>query len=425
MSDKAVVIYDEQQHQELLARIHAIETMREGVFIKDVHFGEPYKGAGKPVLLKPGAETIMSRFHLWPEFIERSTVEKWDVDAPVFHYRYECRLVHRTTGEVWGAGIGSCNSLEDRYRWRKLERVCPKCGNATIIKGKAEFGGGWVCWAKKGGCGVKFKDGDPDIEGQPEGKVANDDVFTLVNTLDKMAQKRALVAAVLVATGASAYFTQDVEDFPEYVPAVTVDNTPPVVIDNATGEVEKLTPKPNPRRIPDAPPTDNRLVKPEPAQTPDNGAADEGESHWTNDMARLRKFLAWAEDFWKPIERPHAVNRLANALGINGTPSGNKDLLFEMMLAQQDTVGTPDEAMRAVQLYEPATPPADVKLMPDKDAMPFDGPCDMCGETTVLTVAGGTFRCKACSDKVANEAASALAQKRGKGKKLEPTGTEG
>lgn len=182
---------------------------------------------------------------------------------------------------------------------------------------------------------------------------------------------------------------------------------------------------PNPRRIPDAPPTDNRLVKPEPAQTPDNGAADEGESHWTNDMARLRKFLAWAEDFWKPIERPHAVNRLANALGINGTPSGNKDLLFEMMLAQQDTVGTPDEAMRAVQLYEPATPPADVKLMPDKDAMPFDGPCDMCGETTVLTVAGGTFRCKACSDKVANEAASALAQKRGKGKKLEPTGTEG
>jgi hypothetical protein len=31
-----------------------------------------------------------------------------------------------------------------------------------------------------------------------------------------MAQKRALVAAVLVATGASAYFTQDVEDFPGY-----------------------------------------------------------------------------------------------------------------------------------------------------------------------------------------------------------------
>lgn len=185
-------------------------------------------------------------------------------------------------------------------------------------------------------------------------------------------------------------------------------------------------PAPNPRRIPDAaPPTDNRLVKPEPAQTPDNGAAGADESHWTNDMARLRKFLAWAEDFWKPIERPHAVNRLANALGINGTPAGKTDMLFEMMLAQQDTVGTPDQAMRAVQLYEPNDPPREAKLLPDKDAMPFDGPCDMCGETTVLTVAGGTFRCKACSDKVANEAASALAQKRGKGKKLEPTGTDG
>ena len=252
MNDKAVTVYDEQQHQELLARIHAIETMREGVFIEGVHFGEPYKGAGKPVLLKPGAETIMSRFHLWPEFIERSTVEKWDVNAPVFHYRYECRLVHRTTGEIWGAGIGSCNSLEDKYRWRKLERVCPKCGAANIRKSKR--GDGWYCWAKTGGCGATFAENDPAIVDQPEGKVANDDVFTLVNTLDKMAQKRALVAAVLVATGASAYFTQDVEDFPEYVPAVTVDDTPPVVIDNATGEVEKPAPKPNPRRVPETPP---------------------------------------------------------------------------------------------------------------------------------------------------------------------------
>jgi hypothetical protein len=36
--------------------------------------------------------------------------------------------------------------------------------------------------------------------------------MNLVNTIQKMAQKRALVAATLIATSASEFFTQDVED---------------------------------------------------------------------------------------------------------------------------------------------------------------------------------------------------------------------
>ena len=37
---------------------------------------------------------------------------------------------------------------------------CPSCGQAsTIIKGKPEFGGGWVCWTRDGkGCGTKWSD---------------------------------------------------------------------------------------------------------------------------------------------------------------------------------------------------------------------------------------------------------------------------
>lgn len=215
-----IIAYDPNEHNAVVARNQAIIELKQQVFQVGVHFGEPYKGAGKPTLLKPGAELIMARFKLWPKFIERTTVERWDTDKPIFHYRYECQLIHRETDEVWGAGIGSCNSMEDKYRWRKMSRVCPKCGKETIIKGKAEYGGGWVCYGKKGGCGAKWDDGAPEIENQPEGKAANDDVFTLVNTIDKMAQKRALVAAILVATGASAYFTQDVEDFAGYSHAV-------------------------------------------------------------------------------------------------------------------------------------------------------------------------------------------------------------
>jgi hypothetical protein len=42
--------------------------------------------------------------------------------------------------------------------------------------------------------------------------VPNSEPYDLVNTLQKMAQKRALVAAVLITTNASEFYTQDIED---------------------------------------------------------------------------------------------------------------------------------------------------------------------------------------------------------------------
>ena len=43
-------------------------------------------------------------------------------------------------------------------------------------------------------------------------RIPNPDVADVVNTIQKMAQKRALVAATLIARSASEFFTQDVED---------------------------------------------------------------------------------------------------------------------------------------------------------------------------------------------------------------------
>ena len=50
------------------------------------------------------------------------------------------------------------------------------------------------------------------IEGQPAGEIDNPDLPDLWNTVVKMAEKRARVDAVLAVTGASALFTQDMED---------------------------------------------------------------------------------------------------------------------------------------------------------------------------------------------------------------------
>lgn len=53
-------------------------------------------------------------------------------------------------------------------------RPCPSCGQDAIIKGKAEFGGGLVCFKKKGGCGAKWKDESPFPKEVPEVNFDND-----------------------------------------------------------------------------------------------------------------------------------------------------------------------------------------------------------------------------------------------------------
>jgi len=57
----------------------------------------------------------------------------------------------------------------DAPKERGQMKVCPECGSQSVIKGKAEYGGGWLCWAKKGGCGAKFDDDDQRITGDANG----------------------------------------------------------------------------------------------------------------------------------------------------------------------------------------------------------------------------------------------------------------
>lgn len=178
-------------------------------------------GAGdKPALLKAGAEKFMRLYGLVPTFEDVDKIEDWTGDEhngePLFSYRVRANLWRNFadgTRVLVGSADGSCNSWEKKYRYRNSERVCPQCGKGAIIKGCSEYGGGWVCFAKRGGCGAKFHDGDSAIEGQPVGQIKNPDIAELVNTILKMAQKRALVAATLITTGASDDFTQDVDDY--------------------------------------------------------------------------------------------------------------------------------------------------------------------------------------------------------------------
>lgn len=43
----------------------------------------------------------------------------------------------------------------------KARPACPKCGhNRAVIEGKEEFGGGWLCFKKKEGCGHNWHDAE-------------------------------------------------------------------------------------------------------------------------------------------------------------------------------------------------------------------------------------------------------------------------
>lgn len=164
-------------------------------------------GTDRSTLLKPGAEKLCTLFGLSKRFAIVKDAEDWE--SGFFYYLYRCGLYR---GEYLIAeGDGSCSSRETKYRWRTAQRVCPKCKQSTIFQSKNDEG--FFCWSKKGGCGAKFYSDDASITDQTTGKVANPDIADQVNTIQKMAQKRALIAATLLAVNASEFFTQDYEDF--------------------------------------------------------------------------------------------------------------------------------------------------------------------------------------------------------------------
>jgi hypothetical protein len=175
---------------------------------RDVDYGIVPGTNSKPTLLKPGAEKLCRLFGLSADINMVYSVEDFtgkEHGEPLFYYRYRCILTWQQ--QMIATCEGSCNSWEKKYRYRDEKPACPKCRARAIRKSDLEF----YCWRKLEGCGAKFPLNYSEIASQPIGKVFNDEIFDQINTLQKMAQKRSLVGAVLVATGASEFFTQDLD----------------------------------------------------------------------------------------------------------------------------------------------------------------------------------------------------------------------
>jgi hypothetical protein len=207
---------------EMIEKVEQKHRFYKSVMKVDQHYGVIPGTTQKPTLLKPGAELLLSSMGLYAELSdEMPPVVDYDGSQeghgePLIRYHQVCRI-YRQVGPTElervkiAQSSGTCSSREKKYRYRESKRVCPQCGAETIIKGKKEYGGGWLCFKKQGGCGAKFEDDDRQITGQEVGKVSNPELADVENTILKMAQKRALVGATLIATGCSDIFTQDQE----------------------------------------------------------------------------------------------------------------------------------------------------------------------------------------------------------------------
>jgi hypothetical protein len=219
---------------EFKQQLKALQEIVGEYLTKDVDYGKQ-PGTDKDTLFKSGAEKLSEIYAMRPEYEIVDSTQ--DFDEGLFKYTIKCVLIDKRNGSQRGEGIASCNSYESKYRYRKGTRKCPDCGKEAIIKGKAEYGGGWLCWQKKEGCGAKWADGASEIEGQSVDRVENENLADTDNTILKMAKKRALVDAVVSTTRSSGIFTMDIEDFIDAEIKVVKEPVTVQSVDKETGEV--------------------------------------------------------------------------------------------------------------------------------------------------------------------------------------------
>lgn len=181
---------------DLRKQVNLIQEVMKAVMIgptkehpEGVHYGI-VPGTKKPSLLKPGAEKLAMTFRLGSVFEELQGSTESD---SFICYKINCQLFYIPTGNVVGNGRGVCNSKEKKYRTRMV--YLNKATAEEKVIGREEE-----------------RTGD---KGTYKVLIVPQDPWDVQNTIYKMACKRAMVAAVINATGASDIFTQDVEDLPE------------------------------------------------------------------------------------------------------------------------------------------------------------------------------------------------------------------
>lgn len=207
----------------------AVRTFVMNELVDGHDFGTIPGAGDRKVLLQPGAQKVLAFYEAYPDQV----VEKTELGGGHVEFVVTTNVLRFQGAQKIGSGIGSCSTMESKYRFRNGKANCPKCGAEAINKSKNEPG--WYCWKKQNGCGATFGEKDPAIIGQKVGKVENENPHDVRNTVLKMACKRSLVAASLALGCVSDLFTQDLDDTFDLTAVPSSGNsTPPAPDDRFT-----------------------------------------------------------------------------------------------------------------------------------------------------------------------------------------------
>lgn len=143
-------------------RVAALQQFVNEIMMPNEDYGI-IPGCKKPSLFKAGAEKLCDVFGFSKHVEVINRVEDWD--KKIFHYEIKVTLINKRTSLIEAEGVGSCNNRESKY--------------------------------------------------------VKQDAYSILNTLLKMAKKRAIVDAVLSATRSSGIFNQDLEDIKKEVNSET------------------------------------------------------------------------------------------------------------------------------------------------------------------------------------------------------------
>lgn len=139
--------------QEAKDRITELQNFIKYMMVPNIDYGF-VPGCPKPMLFKAGAEKLCDIYGLTKQIQILEKTENWE--NGIFHYVVKAVLVNKKTGFVESEGVGACNSREKKF--------------------------------------------------------ASQDPYSVVNSILKMAKKRAIVDATLAATRTSGIFGQDIEN---------------------------------------------------------------------------------------------------------------------------------------------------------------------------------------------------------------------
>lgn len=309
-----------------VARYRQFVDFMKQVLRDGVDFGIIPGTGSKPTLYLPGAQKIAMFYGMRPEYQLLAQTEDWE--HGFFAYTVQCVLYHRATGACIGAGIGECNSREEKYYLTAWHGTTDKPSDEVVALRKSQGLGRWR------------KDDNGRWEWQEREPRPLNQAYSLPNTLLKMGKKRAYVDAVITAASASEFVTQDLEEMAEFY----------------AGEA--------PATRPSAPATPARPAAAVPASSKGgnggNGGASLGPHEWLGQHAKL----VFAAKKQHPYLQPLQIAERLSTLGVD--PAGGEAAVLAALAGEQPPATTaPDTAPAAAPAPEAAPAPS---VTPDMGA---------------------------------------------------------